>query len=124
VIGTGPASAGAGRGQGAKAHDANLTEWIPDDAWIFTIYVMQGMAKAADDAAEQQVEMPNRVGLGRFADHLCKVNEVFVISADTMRYDFGWQALLEFAFIDGGHDLEHALHDRRVVWHDFESPVP
>ena len=52
-----------------------------------------------------------------------------------MLYDFGRLAPLEFVFIDGGHDLEHALNDSRkaydalapggwLVWHDFNSPVP
>ena len=52
-----------------------------------------------------------------------------------MTYDFGRLAPLDFVFIDGGHDLEHALNDSRkaynalapggwLVWHDFNSPTP
>ena len=51
-----------------------------------------------------------------------------------MTYDFGRLAPLGFAFIDGGHDLEHVLNDSRktydalapggwIVWHDFNSSV-
>ena len=51
-----------------------------------------------------------------------------------MRFDFERVAPVEFAFIDGGHDLEHVLNDSRkvydvlspggwLVWHDFKSPV-
>ena len=60
---------------------------------------------------------------------------MFFITADTMTYDFGRLAPLDFVFIDGGHDFEHVLNDSRkaydvlapggwLVWHDFDSPVP
>ena len=57
------------------------------------------------------------------------------ITADSLGYDFGRLAPLEFVFIDGGHDLAHAFNGSRkaynslapggwLVWHDFGSPVP
>jgi hypothetical protein len=114
---------------------ANLTCWTPEDACIFTIDIVQGMARAAPGASEQHGEIPGRVDLGRFADHFGHAHKVFFITADTMRYDFGRLAPLEFAFIDGGHDLEHVTNDSReadqalapggwLVWHDFDSTVP
>jgi hypothetical protein len=114
---------------------ANLTHWTPEDACIFTIDIVRGMARAAAGASEQQVEVPSRADLGRFADHFGQAHKVFFITADTMRYDFGRLAPLEFAFIDGGHDFEHVTNDSRkacealapggwLVWHDFGSTVP
>src|SRR5262245_41807913 len=114
---------------------ANLTRWTLDDASIFTIDSVRGMTRAAAGAAEQQVEMPSRADLGHFADHFGKAHKVFFITADSMTYDFGRLAPLDFAFIDGGHDLEHVLNDSRktynalapggwLVWHDYNSAVP
>ena len=114
---------------------ANLTRWTGDDAEIYTIDIVQGMAKAAPGASAQQVEIPGRGDWGRFADHFGQAHKVFFITADTMRYDFGRLAPLDFVFIDGGHDFEHVQNDSRksydalapggwLVWHDFNSPVP
>ena len=79
--------------------------------------------------------MPPRAEWGRFADHFGAARKVFFITADTMTYDFGRLKPLEFAFLDGGHDLEHVINDSRkaydalapggwLVWHDFGSAVP
>ena len=84
---------------------------------------------------EQQVEVPRPARAGRFAGHFGKAHKVFFITADSMTYDFGRLAPLDFAFIDGGHDFAHVLNDSRkaydalapggwLVWHDFDSPVP
>ena len=86
-------------------------------------------------AAEQQVEVPAHSDWGRFANHFGTAHKAFFITADTMTYDFGRIAPIDFAFIDGGHDMEHVLNDSRktyeilspgglIVWHDFNSPVP
>ena len=112
---------------------ANLTEWTPDDAHVFSLGIVQGMV--ARGAAEQDIEAPSRAEFGRLADHFGKAHKAYFIIADSMTYDFGRLTPLDFVFIDGGHDLEHALNDTRrayeairpggwLVWHDFNSPVP
>ena len=114
---------------------ANFTRWTIDDAQIFSLGIVRGMERSAPGAAEQEVDVPTRGEFARFADHFGKAWKVFFITADSMLYDFGRLAPLDFAFIDGGHDLDHALNDSRkaydaltrggwLVWHDFNSPVP
>ena len=114
---------------------ANFTRWTLDDAQIFSLGIVQGTERVAPGAAEQQATYPTRDQFARFADHFGKAWKAFFITADSMLYDFGRLAPLDFAFIDGGHDLEHALNDSRkayealtpggwLVWHDFNSPVP
>jgi glycosyltransferase involved in cell wall biosynthesis len=114
---------------------ANFTRWTLDDAQIFSLGTLQETQKTSAGAREQQVEEPGRGEFGRFADQFGKAWKVFFIIADSMVYDFGRLAPLDFVFIDGGHDLEHALNDSRkayqaldrggwLVWHDFDSLVP
>ena len=113
---------------------ANVTRWTGEDVEIYTIDLVQGMAKAALGATAHQVEIPGRADWGRFANHFGQAYKVFFITADTMRYDFGRLAPLDFVFIDGGHDFEHVQNDSRkpydvlpggwLVWHDFNSTVP
>ena len=114
---------------------ANLTRWTDEEARVFTIDLVRGMSRAAPGAAEQQVEVPGHADWGRFANHFGTAHKAFFITADSMTYDFGRIAPLDFAFIDGGHDFEHVLNDSRkvyealapggwMVWHDFDSPVP
>src|SRR5262249_10029216 len=54
---------------------------------------------------------------------------------DSLRFDFDQLAPLDFAYIDGAHDLEHVLSDTQkvyaalreggvIIWHDFDSPTP
>ena len=88
-----------GTGLGHMA--ANLTRWTPADARVFTIELVRGMARAAPGAVEQEVEMPGHVDWGRFANHFGTAHKAFFITADTMSYDFGRIAPIEFAFIDG-----------------------
>jgi len=113
---------------------ANLTQWTPHDARVFTIDLVRGMARAAPGAVEQQVEVPSHEDWGRFNNHFGTAHKAFFITADTMTYDFGRIAPIDFAFIDGAHDLKHVLNDSRkvyealgpggwLVWHDFNSPV-
>ena len=122
-------------GTGPGHMTANLTRWTPQDARVFTIDLVRGMPRVAPVAVEQQVEVPAHSDWGRFANHFGMAHKAFFITADTMAYDFGRIAPLDFAFIDGGHDLEHVLNDSRktynilspgglIVWHDFNSPVP
>ncbi len=114
---------------------ANFTRWTLDDAQIFSLGIVQGTVRSALGAPQQQVDVPTRGEFAQFADHFRKAWKVFFIIADSMVYDFGRLVPLEFAFIDGGHDLEHVLNDSRkayealtrggwLVWHDFNSPVP
>ena len=114
---------------------ANFTRWTVDDAQIFSMGIVRGMERSAPGAAEQEVDVPTPGDFARFADFFGKAWKAFFIMADSMIYDFGRLAPLDFAFIDGGHDLDHALNDSRkaydaltpggwLVWHDFNSPVP
>ncbi len=114
---------------------ANLTRWTLDDTQIFSLGIVQGMERSAPGAIEQQVDQPTRGQFAQFANHFGKAWKVLFIQADSMLYDFGRLAPLDFAFIDGGHDLEHALNDSRkaynallpsgwLVWHDFNSSTP
>jgi hypothetical protein len=114
---------------------ANLTRWSPNDARVLTLYLIPGMPCAVAGAAEQEVDVPTHSEWGRFANHFGTAHKAFFVTADSMTYDFGRLAPLEFVFIDGGHDLEHILNDSWkaydalvpgswLVWHDFNSPVP
>lgn len=120
-------------GTAAGHMTANLTEWSPDDALVYSMGTtadMQGTCKP-----EQQGEAPPVEHLGRFAGHFRKRDKVCFITADSLRYDFRRLAPLDFAFIDGAHDREHVLSDTRnvyaalqpggcIAWHDFGSPTP
>ena len=111
---------------------ANLTRWTAGDARVFTIDLVRGMSRAAPGAVEQQVEVPSHEDWGRFNNHFGTAHKAFFITADTMRYEFGRIAPLDFAFIDGAHALEHVLNDSGkvyeplapggwLVWHDFTA---
>ena len=86
---------------------ANFSRWTLDDAQIFSLGTLQESQKTSPGAREQRVEEPGRDEFGRFADQFGKAWKVFFIVADSMVYDFGRLAPLDFAFIDGGHDFEH-----------------
>jgi hypothetical protein len=84
---------------------------------------------------QQRYEDPPRAEFGRFANHFGKVRKVFFILADSLKYDFQRLAPLDFAFIDGAHDLKHIVSDTRhvydtlsangcITWHDFDSATP
>ncbi len=114
---------------------ANFTRWTLDDTQIFSLGIVQGMERSAPGAIEQQVDQPTRGQFGQFANHFGKAWKVLFVQADSMLYDLGRLAPLDFVFIDGGHDLEHALNDSRkaysalspsgwLVWHDFNSSTP
>jgi glycosyltransferase involved in cell wall biosynthesis len=114
---------------------ANLTRWTPADSWVFTLGLVEGMPRAAAGAMEQRGDTPAQREWGRFANYFGTAHKAFFIMADSMTYDFGRLAPLDFVFIDGAHDMEHVLNDSRkaydalapggwLVWHDFDSPVP
>ncbi len=114
---------------------ANFTRWTLDDAQIFSLGIVRETERAAPGAPQQQVDAPSRGEFARFADHFGKAWKVSFIIADSMVYDFGRLAPLDFVFVDGGHDLEHVLNDTRkaygalapggwLLWHDFNSATP
>jgi glycosyltransferase involved in cell wall biosynthesis/tetratricopeptide (TPR) repeat protein len=114
---------------------ANFTRWTSDDAQVFTIDLVRGMNRARPGAFEQEVEVPWHSEWGRFANEFGTAYKAFFITADTMTYDLGRLAPLEFVFVDGAHDFEHVVNDSRkayealavggwLVWHDFGSTVP
>ena len=72
--------------------------------------------------------------MARFANEFVSAHESYFITADSMTYDFGRLAPLDFVFIDGAHDLVHVRSDTQkvyqalrpggcMVWHDFDSTV-
>jgi glycosyltransferase involved in cell wall biosynthesis len=111
---------------------ANLAEWSPDDAVVFTLGTVADLHPAS---GPQAPENPPRAEFGRFAGHFGKADKVYFITADSLGYDFGRLGELDFVFIDGAHDLEHVLADTRnayrqlrpggcLVWHHAGSSVP
>ena len=111
---------------------ANLTEWTPEDATVFSLGVVDDLAIAT--TMQQKYEDPPRAEFGRYTNHFGKAHKVLFATADSLTYDFGRLGPLDFAFIDGAHDREHVLSDTLkaygqlvpggcLVWHDFESPV-
>ena len=81
---------------------ANLTRWTPEDARVFTIgprpWHGAGRARrgrAAGRGAEQSE-------WGRFANHFGTAHKAFFITADSMTYDFGRLAPLDFASSTAG----------------------
>jgi glycosyltransferase involved in cell wall biosynthesis/predicted O-methyltransferase YrrM/Flp pilus assembly protein TadD len=119
-------------GTGLGHMTANLSEWSPDDATVFTLGTVADLP--ATGRAEQAYENPSRAEFGRFAGHFGKSHKILFATADSRSYDFGRLAPVDFAFIDGAHDFDHVLSDTRgvhaamrpggcLVWHDFRSPV-
>jgi glycosyltransferase involved in cell wall biosynthesis/tetratricopeptide (TPR) repeat protein/predicted O-methyltransferase YrrM len=111
---------------------ANLAEWSPDDAAVFTLGTV---AELHPSVGPQGAENPPRADFGRLAGRFGRADKVFFITADSLSYDFGRLGELDFVFIDGGHALEHVLSDTRnayrqlrpggcLVWHDVGSPHP
>jgi tetratricopeptide (TPR) repeat protein/predicted O-methyltransferase YrrM len=111
---------------------ANLTEWTPDEATVFSLGVVSDLAVAT--TAQQRHEDPSRGEFGRFANFFGKAHKVLFATADSMTYDFGRLGPLDFAFIDGGNDAAHVLSDTLkaygqlapggcLVWHDIDNPV-
>ncbi len=111
---------------------ANLTEWSPEDATVFSLGVVADLGLPT--AEKQRYEDPPRAEFGRHANHFGKAHKVLFATVDSLAYDFGRLGPLDFAFIDGAHDREHVLSDTLkaygqlapggwLVWHDFESPV-
>jgi GT2 family glycosyltransferase/glycosyltransferase involved in cell wall biosynthesis/tetratricopeptide (TPR) repeat protein len=121
-------------GTAAGHMTANLTEWSPADATVFSVGATEGLAPAGG-AAGQAPELPPPGAFGRHADHFGKAGKVRLFAADSRAFDFPALAPLDFAFLDGGHDFGTALSDTRaayaalrpggvLAWHDFESVTP
>ena len=118
----------------AQGHmTANLTEWSPDDAVIYSLGITSDLTVAT--AEPQRYETPTRAQFGAFANHFGKVAKVCFITADSLNFDFRRLGPIDFAFIDGAHDWAHVRSDTLgvyrelsrggcIVWHDFNSPVP
>ena len=121
-------------GTAAGHMTANLAEWSPPDATIFSVGVA-GEAAGTAGPADQRYEIPPASAFGVQANAFGKAGKVRLINADSRAFDFGPLALLDFVFVDGGHDFETALSDTRkaysalrpggvLAWHDFESLTP
>jgi len=86
----------------------NFSRWTLDDAQTLSLGMVQGMETAAPGAREQQVEDSTRADFGRLANQFGKARMVFFMTADSMLYDFGGLAPLEFdenrdiAYFPGG----------------------
>jgi hypothetical protein len=81
---------------------ANLTEWTPDDAVIFSLGTTADLA--VPTAEPQRYETPQRQQFGCLANAFGKVAKVCFITADSLTYDFARLGGIDFAFIDGAHD--------------------
>jgi len=115
-------------GTAAGHMTANLSEWSPADAQVFSLGVINDLG--IPTSAAQRADDPPRAHFGRFANHFGKAHKVFFITADSLHYDFERLAPLDFAFIDGAHDFQHVLADSLkayralgpgglLVWHDY-----
>jgi tetratricopeptide (TPR) repeat protein len=119
-------------GTAAGHMTANLTEWSPPEAVVFSLGTVADLHPAT---GPQSSENPPRAAFGRSAGHFGKADKIFFITADSLRYDFRRLGPLDFVFLDGAHDLPHVLSDTRnayqqwvpggcLVWHDVGSATP
>ncbi len=120
-------------GTAAGHMTANLAEWSPDDATVYSLGDVADLAVGR--GAAQAYETPPRAEFGRHADHFGSGSKVCLIAADSLHFDFARLAPIDFAFIDGAHDFANVLSDTRglyaaldpggiLCWHDFGSAVP
>src|SRR5262249_30087467 len=83
----------------------------------------------------QDDELPRRDQLARFVNHFGTAHKAMLVTAESRTYDFTRLAPLDFAFVDGNHDLATARCDSLaayqalrpggvLVWHDVPSPTP
>jgi glycosyltransferase involved in cell wall biosynthesis/tetratricopeptide (TPR) repeat protein/predicted O-methyltransferase YrrM len=119
-------------GTAAGHMTANLTEWSPADAVVYSLGTVADLHSAS---GPQAPENPPRAAFGQYAGHFGKADKVFFVTADSLGYDFGRLGPLDFVFLDGAHDLQHVLSDTRnayrqlvtggcLVWHDVGSTTP
>jgi glycosyltransferase involved in cell wall biosynthesis/tetratricopeptide (TPR) repeat protein/predicted O-methyltransferase YrrM len=119
-------------GTAAGHMTANLTEWSPPDAVIFSLGTVADLHPAS---GPQAPENPPRAAFGRYAGQFGRADKVFFVTADSLGYDFSRLGPLDFAFLDGARDLQHVLSDTRnayrqlvpggcLVWHDVGSTTP
>jgi glycosyltransferase involved in cell wall biosynthesis len=118
-------------GTAAGHMTANLSAFAPPDAVVFSLGLV-GDDRAPPGPAAQAPEVPPRAAFARYADHFGTGHKVMLVAADSLAYDFGRFAPLDFAFIDGGHDFRTARSDSLgayaalrpggcLVWHDWGS---
>ena len=116
-------------GTAAGHMTANLTAWTPPDAVVYSLGIVTG---GSSGEAEQQYEVPARAQFARHADHFGTAAKALLVTADSREYDFTRQAPLDFAFIDGGHDVATVRSDSLgayaalrsggcLAWHDWGS---
>jgi len=78
--------------------------------------------------------VPRRDQFARDANHFGTAHKAQLITVDSRSFDFGRLGVLDFVFVDGGHDRMTVKSDslksyqslRRggcLVWHDLPSPV-
>jgi glycosyltransferase involved in cell wall biosynthesis/Flp pilus assembly protein TadD len=110
---------------------ANLAEWAPNAA----VYSVGTVAEEQPGSGPQAPETPPRAAFGRLAGRFGGGGRIRLVAADSLDFDFTSLGELDFAFIDGAHDLPHVLSDTRnayralrpggfLVWHDVGSTVP
>ena len=87
------------------AHDRESDPLDASDAHIFSIGLVEGMAHAGPAHSSSRVIRRRKRQWGRFADQFGTAHKAFFIMGDSMTYDFGRLAPLEFAFIDGAPSI-------------------
>ena len=118
-------------GTAAGHMTANLTAFTPADAVVYSLGVV------AEDGAKsgtvaQDYEVPRRHQFAQFVNHFGTAHKAMLVTADSRNYDFTRLAPLDFAFVDGGHDLDTVKSDSLgayqalrpggcLVWHDLPS---
>jgi glycosyltransferase involved in cell wall biosynthesis/predicted Zn-dependent protease/predicted O-methyltransferase YrrM len=130
-------------GTAAGHMTANLTALTPPDAVVYSLGIVAEEVPSAkpegfrpqSGTPHQDYEVPKRDQFARFVNHFGTARKAMLVTADSRTYDFTRLAPLDFAFVDGGHDLATARSDSLasyqalrpggvLVWHDVPSPTP
>ncbi|MCE9562617.1 MAG: glycosyltransferase, partial [Planctomycetes bacterium] len=112
---------------------ANLTAFTPPDATVFSLGIVgEGPPPASTNS--QEYEIPRRDQFARFLNHFGTGYKAQLITADSRAFDFSRLGMLDFVFVDGGHEAATVRSDSLnsyqslrsggcLVWHDLPSPV-